>query len=343
MAVEGRARKGVEATVADVERQVLERVASVLEAHEGRQRSAYKLATLGRRVARRCAARELSLGAYADLLEQSPLERAVLAQELLVGATGFFRDPPAFAALGSHLAAQLASKPDGAPVRVWCAGCAGGEEAYSLAMLVHDVAAELDRAFEVRVFATDIDEQALGRARAGLFDASATVALSAESLARFECAGRRYRINSEIRSSVVFGHHDLLVQPPFRRLDLISCRNVLIYLEPATQQQVLARFHAGLEPGGTLFLGPSESVGLESDLFASVDRRNRIFRRLEGARAFAGPFGHAGPSRQELEARVGQLVARHRELEAHNADLRRENLALRRRLAELQADGTRQP
>jgi two-component system, chemotaxis family, CheB/CheR fusion protein len=344
VAVDVRARtSGVVTVVEAVEHGLVERVAAILEAHEGRQRSAYKLATLGRRVARRCAAGGLSLAAYVDLLEESALERAVLVQDLHLGVTSFFRDPAAFAALGVLLAAQLEGKPDAAPVRAWCAGCATGEEAYSLAMLLHEVANKLDRSFEVRIFATDTDEHALRRARAGLFDPVAALALPPEYLEHFELEDRCYRIKDELRRTVVFGQHDMLVDSPFRRLDLVSCRNVLIYLEPAVQQELLARFHSGLISGGTLLLGPSESAGLESELFVALDRQHRLYRRIDGAAALFGPFSPAGPTRQELEARVAELVARHRELEADNAGLRQENLALRRRLATLETTSDAAP
>jgi two-component system CheB/CheR fusion protein len=206
-----------------------------------------------------------------------------LFRDLLIGVTSFFRDPEAFAALEEQIIPRLfADKPAGGVIRVWSTGCSTGEEAYSLAILLQEHMESLRQRYTLQVFATDIDSRAIATARAGIFPAGIAADVSSERLARFFTAepdGSAYRIHKGIRDLLVFSEHDLLKDPPFSRLDLLSCRNLLIYLNADLQKQLAAIFHYALKPGGILFLGTSESPGGSGDLFAVLDRKAKLYQR----------------------------------------------------------------
>lgn len=253
----------------------------ILDERTGRDTSGYKLATLQRTVDRRLAVHGMCMAEYLDLLQHDGVECSVLLQKLCIGFTRFFRDSDAFAALAVHLEQRIVARDE--PMRVWCAGCSTGEEAYSLAILLDEIARALGAQLPIRIYATDIDERALRLARRGSFERSAIEALGPERLRYFAATEDGYRVGSRIRDMIVFAGHDALVDPPFARFDLVSCRNLLIYLDPHAQRRLLGRFHAALVPGGSLFLGQAEAAEFDG-LFEVLCRRHRIFRRSGAGR-----------------------------------------------------------
>jgi two-component system CheB/CheR fusion protein len=272
------------------------RIFAVLKKGSGSDFGAYKKTTLRRRVARRMLVKRTeTLEAYAKLLEGDAAEVHALYQDCLITVTSFFRDPAVFHALREKVFPLLADRASETPLRVWVPGCATGEEAYSIAICLRE--RELAGNPSVQIFATDLSDAALERARAGLYPANIAQDVSAERLQRFFTrVDGRYQIGKAIREACVFAHHDLTSDPPFSRMDLISCRNVLIYMEPRLQERVFSTFHYALNPGGALVLGASESIGAASAFLAPVDERHRIYRRKEAARP-APPSLPAGPSR----------------------------------------------
>ncbi len=239
----------------------LVRVLTILRSSTGRDFSLYKRSSVARRIERRMAANGIEdLEVYARHLREHPAEVKTLLQELLINVTSFFRDPEAFAVLSAEVLPRLLKgKAPGEPCRVWVAGCASGEEAYSMAILLSEVLEESTTRLKVQVYATDLDEDAIATARAGVYPVTIEAQVSPERLRRHfikEEAG--YRVRKEIREQVVFAVQDLTKDPPFTRLDLISCRNVFIYMEPELQDRLLALFHYALRPGGVLALSPAE-------------------------------------------------------------------------------------
>ena len=226
-----------------------------------------------------------AIDSYVRYLQQTPAEVEALFRDLLIGVTNFFRDPEACKVLEEQVIPRLFDdKPAGAVVRVWSTGCSTGEEAYSIAILLQERMDALKQNYAVQLFATDIDSRAIATARAGLYPASIAADLSPERLARFftvESDGGAYRVHKRIRDMLVFSEQDVLKDPPFSKLDLISCRNLLIYLGAELQKKLIPLFHYALRPGGWLFLGTSEGVGEFVDLFAVLDRKSKVYRRKE--------------------------------------------------------------
>ncbi len=279
----------------------LGKILLLLRESTGADFSAYKKTTLRRRIARRMAVNRIeTLGAYARHLEGDPAEAEALYQDCLISVTAFFRDPQAFQALSEHvLPLLLKDRPSAAPVRVWVPGCATGEEVYSIAICLLERAGDLQGNPSFQIFATDLSEAALKKARGGAYLENVTQDVSPERLRRFFAkVDGRYQISKVIREMCVFARHDLTRDPPFSRMDLISCRNLLIYLEPRLQERVFATFHYALGPSGFLMLGPAEGVGASSALFAPVDEKHKIYaRRMPAVPAhfhFA-PGASAGP------------------------------------------------
>jgi two-component system CheB/CheR fusion protein len=266
----------------DGEAEALRTILVVLRDQTTHDFSHYKQSTIRRRVERRVAVHQLgSLVDYLAHLQRSPTEVEALFRDLLIGVTSFFRDPEAFDALGSLVVPTLFDDPSG-NIRVWCAACSTGEEAYSLAILLQERAEALRRRPRIQVFATDIDARALAVARAGVYPATIASDVSPERLNRFfslEPDGTSYRVHKSVRDLLVFSEQDLVKDPPFSRLDLVSCRNLLIYLDPELQQRLLASFHYALRPGGTLFLGTSETVGAATGSFAPLPGVGKLYRR----------------------------------------------------------------
>lgn len=246
----------------------------------GHDFSLYKRSTILRRIERRMIAHNIeNTDAYSRYIKEHPEEVSLLFKELLINVTSFFRDPEAFMVLKKDILPKLfENKPEDYTIRVWVPGCATGEEAYTIAIIFREYLAESKRNFQVQIYGTDIDEDSIKHARAGIYLPNITADISSERLGRFfikDDAG--YRIRKEIREMVVFAAQNVIRDPPFSKLDLISCRNLLIYLEPEVQNRVLHIFHFSLKPGGILLLSPSENVGNNLDLFGSVDKKRKFF------------------------------------------------------------------
>jgi len=227
------------------------------------------------------------VGDYLERLHSDVDEAGRLARDLLIGVTGFFREAQAYAVLEQRAIRPLAEHMEqDTPVRVWVPGCSTGEEAYSIAVVLVEVFARHQHPRNVQIFATDIDEEALNVARQGIYPASVAGDISPARLQRFfvKLDDRHYQVNKQLREAVVFAPQDLIRDAPFTKLDLISCRNLLIYLETEVQRKLIASFHFALKEGGHLFLGPAESVGQLTDLFETVSNRWRLFRRISPMR-----------------------------------------------------------
>jgi len=273
---------------------ILKKVCILLRDQTGHDFSQYKRNTLIRRVERRMAVHQIGrTEEYLRYLRQTPAEAQALFRDLLIGVTNFFRDPEAFAALEKEVIPQLfIGKPVGGLVRVWVCGCASGEEAYSIAILLQEHVETLAQAMKVQVFATDLDQRAIEQARAGVYPASIGADITPERLARFfiqESEGGAYRIQKIIRDLLVFSEQDVIKDPPFSKIDLISCRNLLIYLNSDLQKKLLPLFHYALNPRGMLFLGTSESIGEFAPLFEVLDRKQKIYRRQTDLPGFIRP------------------------------------------------------
>jgi two-component system, chemotaxis family, CheB/CheR fusion protein len=258
-------------------------ICAILRGQVGHDFSGYKQQTFMRRVQRRMQFLALNLSDYVERLRGSASEVALLFNDLLIGVTSFFRDAEAFAALEKTVISRLFDgKGADDAVRIWVTGCATGEEAYSLAILLREHLAELPSAPKVQVFATDIDETAVGLARTGRYPALMLKGVSPERRERFfVAADGTYQVCREVRDLCTFSIHSVIRDPPFSRMDLISCRNLLIYLDTELQARVIPAFHYALRPGGYLLLGGSEMVTRHNDLFTPIDKKHRIFQRRD--------------------------------------------------------------
>jgi two-component system, chemotaxis family, CheB/CheR fusion protein len=246
----------------------------------------YKPSTISRRILRRMALRQLdSFGAYTADLRAHPEELDALYHDLLIKVTGFFRDPHAFDALTRDVLPRLLeARSQDTPIRIWVPGCATGEEAYSLAISVLECLGERAAHYPVRIFATDLDEGALAKARSGLYIENIELDVSPERLRRFFVkVDVHYQITHAIREMCTFARHDLCRDPPFSHVDLVSCRNVLIYLDAIMQRRIMPLFHYALHPGGFLMLGTAETLGSAADLFIPVDHQHKIYAKVANA------------------------------------------------------------
>ncbi len=262
----------------------MQRVFALLKGATKVDFSHYKPTTMRRRIGRRMMVLRMdSLVQYARHTEANPSELRELYRDLLISVTSFFRDPAMFAALQRHLREDLANKKESnRPIRVWVPGCATGEEVYSLAICVHELMEELGLQRQVQFFGTDISEAALDRARQGLYSETIAQDLTSDRLMRhFHKVDGKYQIAKSIRENCIFARHDVTRDPPFSNLDLISCRNLLIYLDLPLQRRVTPIFHYALDQNGLLMLGTAETVGSAEDLFASVDKQVQIYRRKD--------------------------------------------------------------
>ena len=268
-------------------RGALEKVVILLRAHTGHDFSLYKHNTILRRIERRMGIHQIErASSYVRYLQENPQEIDLLFKELLIGVTNFFRDPVAWDELKVQItSAVLNGRAPSQPVRAWVAGCATGEEAYSLAMLLREAMEQTTPPTNhaLQLFATDLDRDAIDRARAGVYPAGIAADVSEERLNRFFVMTERgdYQVNSLIRESVIFSPHNLAMDPPFTKLDIVTCRNLLIYLTPELQNKLLPLFHYSLNPGGVLFLGNSETIGPATNLFLAADAKSRIYLRRE--------------------------------------------------------------
>ena len=276
-------KEAVRSLDADGAANELRRIIAFLRTRTGHDFSSYRRATVMRRVTRRMqVCRVDSLTAYAELLQSTPEEAKELFSDLLISVTMFFRDFHAFEALGRHAVQPILDDQQAAPtdegVRAWVVGCATGEEAYSLAILLLEAARERKLHVPIQIFATDLDEGALATAREGRYPRTIEANVPEEWLGRyFVNEGTHYRVRKEVRELVVFAVHSVLKEPPFLRLDLVSCRNLLIYLERSLQQQLYNLFHYGLKGGRFLFLGSAETADMSAELFMVLDREAQIY------------------------------------------------------------------
>ncbi len=258
----------------------LNKIVSVLRSRTGHDFSLYKQNTIRRRIERRMIAHGVTdTAAYARYLQEHAEEVSLLFKELLINVTSFFRDPEAFATLKNEILPKLFDhKPENYVFRVWVAGCATGEEAYSIAMTFREYMDETKQEFKVQIYSTDIDDDAIAVARSGSYPPNISIDVTPERLRRFfikEEAG--YRVKKEIREMIVFAIQNVIKDPPFTKLDLVSCRNLLIYLEPQLQNRLIPTFHYALKPGGYLFLSPAESIGNQPDIFAPANRKWKFY------------------------------------------------------------------
>jgi len=289
----------------------LKKIFVLLRAHTGHDFSQYKQNTVARRVERRMAVHQIEqVEQYARYLQATPPEIDALFRDLLIGVTHFFRDREAFEALQQQLGLMLSTKAADSPLRIWTTGCSTGEEAYSLAILLREQMDALKKTFKVQVFATDIDARAIDTARAGVYPASIATDVSPERLARFFSAeDGGYRIHKNIRDLLVFSEHDVIKDPPFSKLDLVSCRNLLIYMGSELQRKLIPLFHYALNPGGLLLLGSSETVGDFAELFVPVERKAKLYQWQGDSRSIRqAPFGRFLP--RASEPTVGSSQAR---------------------------------
>ena len=290
----------------------MQKIILLLRARTGHDFSVYKANTIRRRIERRINVHQLQgPEQYLHLLSENPHELELLFKELLIGVTNFFRDAEAFNALAKTVVARLlAAHPEDVPVRVWVAGCSTGEEAYSLAMLLQEGMDKVKQHFPVQIFGTDLDHAAIESARAGLYPDGIARDVRPQRLARFflkENGG--YRIKKEIREMVIFARQNVLKDPPFTKLDLVSCRNLLIYVKPAAQERLLSLFHYALKPGGILFLGSSESLTGLGDHFTVTNKKWKIFARKGTATPYALPEGFASLTGRGEASRSGATDA----------------------------------
>ena len=240
----------------------------------------YKESTITRRIERRMGVNQFrDIHQYVEYLEQSPAEVTTLFKEILIGVTRFFRDTEAFATIIEHVIPEIFhGKEPGDPVRVWVAGCSTGEEAYSLAIFLMEYAEQHNLRNDIKIFATDIDKDAIDFASHGLYPESIAADVSGERLVRyFVKKGEKYQISPAIRETVVFAYHNIFKDPPFRRIDLVSCRNLLIYLQSVLQKKILTNFHFSLNTTGFMFLGSSETIGDLSRYFRTIDTKWKVF------------------------------------------------------------------
>lgn len=264
----------------------LKKIFILLRVQTGHDFSQYKPSTINRRIERRMAVNQITtMEGYVKHLQQTPAEVDTLFHDMLIGVTSFFRDSAAFTMIEEQIIPKLfADKGAESVIRIWVPGCSSGEEAYSLAILLAERQDAMKRSFKVQVFATDIDSKAISIARAGRYPASITADVSQERLTRFfapESDGNAFRIHKTIRDMLVFSEQNVIKDPPFSRLDLISCRNLLIYMGSDLQKRLIPLFHYALNPGCFLFLGTSETVGEFDDLFAVHDRKQKIYQRKD--------------------------------------------------------------
>ena len=246
----------------------------------------YKKGTLMRRIARRMGLTQIDrLADYLSYLREHSVEATRLFKDLLIGVTGFFREPEAFKALEEAIARLLENKEPASPLRVWVPGCASGEEPYSIAMTFIEQLQAAQKNCPLQVFATDIDEEALAAARAGVYPENIDADVAPERLRQFfKKKGGTFEVSKALRDSVLFARQNLIADAPFSKLDLLSCRNLLIYLQPEVQRKLISLFHFVLNQGGTLFLGSAESIGQREDLFEPLSKKWRIYRHTGVAR-----------------------------------------------------------
>jgi len=262
----------------------LQDIFSLLRSHVGHDFSQYKSNTLCRRIERRMSIYQMSdIADYVEYLKQESGEVQVLSEELLIGVTNFFRDRKAFEILKNHIIPNaIAEKLDQSCFRVWVPACSSGEEAYSIAIILQECIDAMGKSMNFQIFASDIDENAIKVARMGVYSSDIEKDVSAARLKQFFTkADHKYRIKQELRESIIFASQSVIKDPPFTRIDFLSCRNLLIYLGSKLQRKLLPLFHYSLNPSGILFLGASESIGTSTNYFESIEKKHKIYRRKD--------------------------------------------------------------
>ncbi|MGM0421151.1 MAG: chemotaxis protein CheB [Bacillota bacterium] len=272
------------------EEKILKKVFIALRNQTGHDFSQYKQSTIHRRIQHRMSVQQIeTLDRYVKYLQQTPEEVENLFRDLLIGVTSFFRDPEAFEVLETEVIPDLlAAKRESGILRLWVPACSTGEEAYSIAILIAECQDRHNQSLKVQIFATDIDSRAIVVARRGLYPASIAEDVSQERLSKFfkaEDDGKIYRIQKRIREMVIFSEQNLIEDPPFSRLDLISCRNLLIYMQKDLQKKIISLFSYALNPGGYLFLGTSETLGDSHVYFSAVDSKLKLYQLKEDAQS----------------------------------------------------------
>jgi two-component system CheB/CheR fusion protein len=283
--------KEISAAVPQQDNETFKQILTVLRVRRGVDFTYYKQSTLKRRIIRRMALNKIELPIdYLNFLRENKNEQDALYNDMLISVTNFFRDPQIFDALCNDLFPALLNKKTGeAVLRIWVAGCATGEEAYSIAMCLQEYLGNKAAAIKIQIFATDVSETAIAKARNGIYKQSDLTGVSAPRLQQFFVKlDGSYQVTKSIRDMCVFAHHNLLKDPPFSKIDLVSCRNVLIYLEPILQKRVLNTFHYSLNEHGYLLLGKSESIGNSTDIFKPYKNAEKIYSRK-------GPLGRFTP------------------------------------------------
>ncbi|MGF1458951.1 MAG: chemotaxis protein CheB [Leptolyngbyaceae cyanobacterium] len=290
----------------------LEQILGILAEREDIDFTQYKVSTLSRRIHHRCAlTREASIDNYIRYLQTSEEEQKLLKQDLLIGATCFFRDADAWEIIkGSILPQQIEQLQPKEQLRIWISACATGEEAYSMAILVDELLRELDQPIQVKIFATDLDTSSLSVAAQGVYPESITNDVSPERLERyFEYRGDHYQVKRSLREMLIIAPHDLTKNAGFSRMNLVTCRNVLIYMQPPLQRQVLRLLHFALAPKGTLFLGSSETLGNLSDEFLTINAKWKLFQKHRDSNRLTMPMAKqaiVSPFKTTVQSRVRQ-------------------------------------
>jgi two-component system CheB/CheR fusion protein len=269
---------------ASVDAPGLEAMLDYLHRSRGFDFTGYKRTTLARRIRRRMNVLGVKTYAeYVDYLEVRPDEFPQLFNTILINVTGFFRDPAAWVSLRSMVEERIAKRPSGSSIRVWCAGCASGEEPYTLAMMFAEILGPSECADRVKIYATDVDEEALAEARLGTYPPKAVEALPPGLVDKyFTRVGGSFLFNKDLRRAVIFGRHDLVQDAPISRVDVISCRNTLMYFNADTQTRILNRLHFALNDEGILFLGKAEMLLTHANLFTPLEMKLRVFGRTKG-------------------------------------------------------------
>ena len=290
----------------------LKKIIILLRTQTGHDFSLYKKNTIYRRIERRMGIHEIKkISDYVHYLQTNQHEVELLFKELLIGVTNFFRDPEAWESLKTKgITSILTNHPSGGVVRAWVAGCSTGEEAYSLAIIFKEVLETLKLAgrFKLQIFATDIDKNAIEKARTGMYPLNITADVSPQRIHQyFEKDEQGYRITKEIRETIIFAPHNIILDPPFSKLDILVCRNLLIYMEQELQKKLIPLFHYSLSPDGILFLGSAETIGSNSQLFRTIDSKSRLFQYLHqgaGAEPLDFPASFTSPLQKNMDLPV---------------------------------------
>ncbi len=304
-------------TVPQQDSEVFKQILTVLRVRRGVDFTYYKQSTLKRRIIRRMALNKVERPVdYLNFLREKKSEQDALYNDMLISVTHFFRDPPSFELLCNTLFPALVNKKsDGDPLRIWIAGCATGEEAYSMAICLQEQLGDKAAAMKIQIFATDISEIAIAKARTGIYRQNELDGISSSRLQQFFTKlDGNYQVNKVIRDMCVFAHHNLLKDPPFSKIDLVSCRNVLIYLEAVLQKRALTTFHYSLNEDGFLMLGKSETIGSNTDIFTAINGPEKMYIRK-------GPLGRFMNVASDGKERTFREIDKNVQKESTNKDV----------------------